>query len=437
MASNALYQHRPVSAPPFKPKHGIQQNGKSAKTVNVAQSKGPLKKTSPTSCEGINSALEETISALRRGDSKNWGILCAEEIERFDAENALTALKTLILLRFSIQGNKSFCTHNKLLIQRLCSLMTPADLATLLSCFAKERCDNEPLIDLIDQEILGKMEDMNSKEKDALSEREIFTAVDVAKILHAHAKFGFMHPLLFAAFREFAVENIPVWPAKDLCQIAWSVAVLLNIRGESVNDQIAAPDLELIQTLVTRLEERVSAGWMTEDADLSQVLAFTNYLELFLDISEICPNLCQNLEAFAHRRSEEQPTSSNLHETIQNVLQTMMKITLEKERFIKGYFADIILEDHRIVEVNGPSHYLLSGKSCGDQALRTRILGKEGFHVTEIDYSAWDRCASPNVITTNRKRKTLLTKLVFAEAPMEAPPSTTNGHTTPLLSTTQ
>jgi very-short-patch-repair endonuclease len=198
------------------------------------------------------------------------------------------------------------------------------------------------------------------------------------------------------------------------------------------------------------------------------LLAAFNYVELFHDNyfdGELYPLLSGALKQFTEERTAQSQKSSKTHMHVQKMLEKMVGRKLQKEQFINGYYADIVLNntnsDRHLVEIQGPTHYLQSGSDTGDHFLRTRILNALGYRVTDLRVVEWGACIVHNKgkfnhrATVQKQRAFLKKKL--AESIQRVPllqqkeegkavkkeegkatvptsnGSTVQGHTTPLL----
>lgn len=126
----------------------------------------------------------------------------------------------------------------------------------------------------------------------------------------------------------------------------------------------------------------------------------------------------------------DEPTSSQLHLDIIQMIKKCSNIPFESEKLIAGGYADICFpEQKKVFEINGPQHYDKHGHLNAKSLFRQRIMEKCGYPVQHIYYQDWDNA--------DNKKEFIIRLLTSCQIPTrEITPALTitiHNHATPVI----
>jgi hypothetical protein len=271
----------------------------------------------------------------------------------------------------------------------------------LVRVFARLGIDNPLLFRTLSKEI---QKNINS-----------FDSVQLSTIAWSYAKVGHDYKELFSAIAAQVVDDVANLSPKQIANIAWSYATLgffdsdlfeslayqVEKKGDQFNEQdmantlwafaIVNPDYLDGNNLFKKAEKQASHF---ERRHLLQIFHASLRLEQ-VDLGSY-PTLRERIVTHLQATSKETRKSSLFHQGVMKTLDEM-RIEYNSEVFETGYFLDTVLKDKdsTIVEVDGRTHFLLSGACNGAGILRDKILAFSGRIVVHISYKEWDRLSSP------------------------------------------
>jgi hypothetical protein len=327
--------------------------------------------------DDAKSLLDELINAARQSVSKftSQGL-----------SNILWALATL--------GIKDRIFHDFAndIEKRNLTSFKPQDFANILWAFATLGIKDEKLF----QEFANEIEKRN---------KTSFTPQAIANILWAFAILNIKDKRLFESFaKEIENRNLKEFKVQTISTILWACAVT------------KAFPLDLIKRLFKELPELI-------ERDTIALQEATQLLHVRLALMFELPNehipcskklLAQMRAAKERLPHTQKKVSSLLHLAVADVL-SKMKVNFEKEKYVDILSCDLV-QDHLVIEVNGPNHYPADLKCLnGESLLKLRLLNKLGYTTIVIPYWEW------NTLETVELQENYLINRLEQIAPYKSP----------------
>jgi hypothetical protein len=250
-------------------------------------------------------------------------------------------------------------------IKRNLSFFTPQHIANILWAFA-----TQGIKDKIIHDFAIEIEKRNLRD---------FKPQDFANILWAFATLGIQDKNLFNSFaNEIKIRTLTEFKVQQITTILWACAVTKTFP------------LDLIKRLFKELPELIEKDNIALK-DATQLLQVRLALKFELPNEHIpcSKKLLAQLAVAKESLTHTQHASSLFHLAVANVL-SKMKVNFENEKYVDILSCDLV-QDHLVIEVNGPYHYL-ADSSClnGESLLKLRLLNKLGYTTIVIPYWEWN-----------------------------------------------
>eukprot|EP00741_Cyanophora_paradoxa_P004553 tig00000808_g4422.t1 len=277
-----------------------------------------------------------------------------------------------------------------------------------------------------------------------------FTSQGLSNLAWACATVSFMDGPFLRALAEEAAARIAEFNPQELSNTAWALASLgydepgafdaITAAARASAGEMTGQGLSNILLAVANVQHGTEAGFVEAlvEAALARpdittqgfanccfaltMLARTDLLERFLReqraalrpeelVKEDCvqlgivrlalrlqapellpllpPEVCARIDEQHAAMALTPPASSELHVAIAAEVEGVRAGAVH-EFFLEGYFLDLVFPGHRTaLEVDGPAHYLTSGRVNGATELKRRLLAALGWRVLTVEYREW------------------------------------------------
>lgn len=202
---------------------------------------------------------------------------------------------------------------------------------------------------------------------------------EISELLHTLAQLRIPHPELLQAIKNRIEQNLSNSKIRELSYIAWNLMLYLHSFPASPWT-IHEKELDFLYKLLLvlnaqrdKIEQESEKGKYAHYNQINSIMLFLGILHEYNLDEDLLPLREQCTEFLSQVVPKR---SSNIHLDIQDDLEKLLRRKLQAEYPDEGFYMDIVLDEQAQIafDVQGPKHFLRSGRATGRDLFRLDIL---------------------------------------------------------------